>query len=64
MAPSLTHAHATLTDTARIHWVRTENATHRTQGTPPVILLHGGPGLPNYLTDVAALLNTRNGRGA
>ncbi|GGV11826.1 alpha/beta fold hydrolase [Streptomyces spectabilis] len=41
---------APMTDAARIHWTALGERT----GQPPVVLLHGGPGLPDYLGPVAA----------
>ncbi|RAG80552.1 alpha/beta hydrolase [Streptacidiphilus pinicola] len=41
-----------MTDAARIRW----NALGDTTRKPPVVLLHGGPGLPDYLGDVAPLV--------
>lgn len=43
---------ASMTDTARIHWRALGDSTRR----PPVILLHGGPGLPDYLGEVARMI--------
>ncbi|MFI6350171.1 alpha/beta fold hydrolase [Streptomyces sp. NPDC050560] len=42
---------ASMDDGARIRWRR---LGRRGSGEPPVVLLHGGPGLPDYLEDVAA----------
>jgi proline iminopeptidase len=41
-----------MTDGARIGWSSLGDATR----TPPVVLLHGGPGLPDYLGDVGAMI--------
>ncbi|WP_306335063.1 alpha/beta fold hydrolase [Streptomyces sp. KL118A] len=43
---------AALSDGAQVHWT----ASGDTGTRPPVVLLHGGPGLPDYLGDVAAVL--------
>ncbi|MEZ0116000.1 pimeloyl-ACP methyl ester carboxylesterase [Catenulispora sp. EB89] len=45
---------ARMTDGAQIRWIAPED---RTLG-PPVVMLHGGPGLPDYLGDVAAISTT------
>ncbi|MFI0240566.1 alpha/beta fold hydrolase [Streptomyces sp. NPDC016845] len=51
-----THGHGAMTDGARIHWVRLDGDSPRQEdGAPAVVLLHGGPGLPDYLDDVAAM---------
>ncbi|QDQ16135.1 alpha/beta hydrolase [Streptomyces spectabilis] len=42
-----------MTDAARVHWTALGD---RRAGQPPVVLLHGGPGLPDYLGPVAATL--------
>ncbi|MEV1026405.1 alpha/beta hydrolase [Streptomyces sp. NPDC050264] len=47
-----THGLAPMTDAARIHWTAYGDRTRK----PPVVLLHGGPGLPDYLGDVATML--------
>jgi proline iminopeptidase len=41
-----------MTDGAPIHWSALGDTTRR----PPVVLLHGGPGLPDYLGDVASMI--------
>ncbi len=43
---------APMSDGARVRWVALGEATGRT----PVVVLHGGPGLPDYLRDVAAMV--------
>ncbi|WP_394428017.1 alpha/beta fold hydrolase [Streptomyces sp. SGAir0957] len=50
-----THGYALMTDTARLHWVRLDDPTRRGGDAPAVVLLHGGPGLPDYLHDVAVM---------
>jgi proline iminopeptidase len=40
-----------MSDGAQILWSLTGDPT----GTPPVVMLHGGPGLPDYLADAAAM---------
>ncbi|MGD6740679.1 alpha/beta fold hydrolase [Streptomyces sp. BH106] len=42
---------ATMTDGARLSWTVLGDRTRN----PPVVLLHGGPGLPDYLGEVAAM---------
>ncbi|MES9555993.1 MULTISPECIES: alpha/beta fold hydrolase [unclassified Streptomyces] len=46
----MTRGLATMTDRARIRWTALGDTVRR----PPVVMLHGGPGLPDYLGDVAA----------
>ncbi|WNO62498.1 hypothetical protein OG830_00740 [Streptomyces sp. NBC_00121] len=41
-----------MTDGARLRWMALGDTTRR----PAVILLHGGPGLPDYLGDVAPMI--------
>lgn len=41
-----------MSDGARLHWVALGDTARR----PVVVLLHGGPGLPDYLGDVAPLI--------
>jgi proline iminopeptidase len=41
-----------MTDGAHLQWW----ALGDTDRMPPVVMLHGGPGLPNYLGDVAAMI--------
>ncbi|MFD9597912.1 alpha/beta fold hydrolase [Kitasatospora sp. NPDC059973] len=41
-----------MTDGARIRWTVLGDTTR----TPPVVMLHGGPGLPDYLGDVARMI--------
>lgn len=36
--------------------LRTWVAGHTNAGTPPVVMVHGGPGLPDYLAPVAELI--------
>ncbi|MFB7918416.1 alpha/beta fold hydrolase [Streptomyces sp. NPDC056061] len=43
---------AAMSDEAQLHWTALGD-THRKL---PVVLLHGGPGLPDYLRDVAAMV--------
>ncbi|MEV0321534.1 alpha/beta fold hydrolase [Streptomyces sp. NPDC050658] len=44
---------ATTSDGAELHWTALgDTATRR----PPVVLLHGGPGLPDHLGDVAPMI--------
>ena len=43
---------ASMTDGARLHWMALGDATRE----PPVVLLHGGPGLPDYLADIAPMI--------
>lgn len=43
---------AAMTDEAQIRWMALGDTTRR----PPVVLLHGGPGLPDYLGDVATMI--------
>ncbi|WP_344663370.1 alpha/beta hydrolase [Catenulispora yoronensis] len=43
---------ARMIDEAQIHWIAMGDRTHRL----PVVMLHGGPGLPDYLGDVAAMI--------
>ncbi|MGW6062481.1 alpha/beta fold hydrolase [Streptomyces sp. NPDC055189] len=43
---------AEMADGARLHW----DALGSTQHEPPVVMLHGGPGLPDYLGDVAPMI--------
>jgi len=49
---------APMTDGARIRWIALggrDKAPDRAQ-RPPVVILHGGPGLPDYLGDLAAMV--------
>src|SRR5437762_3531291 len=41
-----------MSDGAKIQWTLSSDPT----GQPPVVLLHGGPGLPDYLEDVAMMI--------
>jgi proline iminopeptidase len=41
-----------MTDGAQIGWTALGDTTRK----PPVVLLHGGPGLPDYLGEVAAMI--------
>ncbi|WP_344630116.1 alpha/beta hydrolase [Streptomyces glaucosporus] len=41
-----------MTDEARLHWTALGDGNRQ----PPVVMLHGGPGLPDYLGDVAAMV--------
>ncbi|WP_406014578.1 alpha/beta hydrolase [Streptomyces sp. NBC_00984] len=43
---------ASMTDEARIRWVALGDTTRK----PPVVMLHGGPGLPDYLGGVAPMI--------
>jgi proline iminopeptidase len=45
---------ASMSDGARTRWTALRGAPRRKR--PPVVLLHGGPGLPDYLGDVAAMI--------
>ncbi|MEU5686070.1 alpha/beta fold hydrolase [Streptomyces venezuelae] len=50
-----------LTDGARVRWTAAAPVDGGPRGAdgerpPPVVLLHGGPGLPDYLADVAAMV--------
>jgi proline iminopeptidase len=47
-----THGAATMSDAAQIRWSMLSESSRR----PPVVILHGGPGLPDYLGDVAAMI--------
>ncbi|MCX5536376.1 alpha/beta hydrolase [Streptomyces sp. NBC_00006] len=47
-----THGLASMTDEAQLSWTALGDRTRQ----PPVVLLHGGPGLPDYLGEVAAML--------
>ncbi|WP_327675281.1 MULTISPECIES: alpha/beta hydrolase [unclassified Streptomyces] len=47
-----THGLASMTDEAQLSWTALGDRTRK----PPVVLLHGGPGLPDYLGEVAAML--------
>ncbi|MBB6037814.1 alpha/beta fold hydrolase [Phytomonospora endophytica] len=49
MTVTETRGLAAMTDGARISWVALGDTSRR----PPVVMLHGGPGLPDYLGDVA-----------
>ncbi|WUS97566.1 alpha/beta hydrolase [Streptomyces sp. NBC_00708] len=46
-----TRGSAPMSDGARLRWVASGDSTQPL----PVVLLHGGPGLPDYLSDVAAM---------
>jgi proline iminopeptidase len=41
-----------MTDEARLRWTALGDTTRK----PPVAMLHGGPGLPDYLGDVAPMI--------
>ncbi|MFH8518419.1 alpha/beta fold hydrolase [Streptomyces gelaticus] len=41
-----------MTDKAQLRWTALGDTTRQ----PPVVLLHGGPGLPDYLGDVASMI--------
>jgi proline iminopeptidase len=41
-----------MTDEAQLHWTALGDTTRK----PLVVMLHGGPGLPDYLGDVAAMV--------
>lgn len=43
---------ATMTDGAQLSWTALGDMTRK----PPVVMLHGGPGLPDYLGEVAAMV--------
>ncbi|MGP3969212.1 alpha/beta fold hydrolase [Streptomyces sp. 6N223] len=43
---------ASMTDGARLRWMALGDTTRQ----PPVVMLHGGPGLPDYLGDVAPMV--------
>ncbi|MET8471737.1 alpha/beta hydrolase [Streptomyces sp. NPDC006422] len=43
---------APMSDGAALHWTAVGDTARR----PPVVLLHGGPGLPGYLGDLAAMV--------
>lgn len=43
---------ASMTDEAQIRWFAVGDRTRK----PPVVMLHGGPGLPDYLGDVAPVI--------
>ena len=43
---------ASITDEAQIRWMALGDRTRK----PPVVMLHGGPGLPDYLGDVAPMI--------
>ncbi|WP_224059400.1 alpha/beta fold hydrolase [Streptomyces kanamyceticus] len=43
---------ASMSDGAQVRWTALGDTTRQ----PPVVLLHGGPGLPDYLGDVASLV--------
>ncbi|MEV0532936.1 alpha/beta hydrolase [Kitasatospora sp. NPDC050463] len=43
---------APMSDEARVYWTALGDTTRK----PPVVMLHGGPGLPDYLADVAAMV--------
>ncbi|GAA2239206.1 hypothetical protein GCM10010232_27660 [Streptomyces amakusaensis] len=47
-----THGLVSTTDGARLHWTALGDTTRQ----PAVILLHGGPGLPDYLGDLAPMI--------
>ncbi|WP_447041756.1 alpha/beta fold hydrolase [Streptomyces sp. DSM 118878] len=47
-----THGFAAMSDEARLRW----SALGDTARRPAVVLLHGGPGLPDYLGDVARMV--------
>ncbi|MGW8378236.1 alpha/beta hydrolase [Streptomyces sp. ODS28] len=46
-----TRGRAAMSDGARLHWT----ALGDTAARPPVVLLHGGPGLPDYLGELAPM---------
>ena len=43
---------ASMSDGAQVRWTALGDTTRQ----PPVVLLHGGPGLPDYLGDVAPMI--------
>ncbi|MFF1380485.1 alpha/beta fold hydrolase [Streptomyces sp. NPDC058308] len=43
---------ASMSDEARLHWTALRGTARRT----PVVMLHGGPGLPDYLGEVASMV--------
>ncbi|MEU4258459.1 alpha/beta hydrolase [Streptomyces fradiae] len=47
-----TQGFALMSDKARLHWV----ALRDTARQLPVVMLHGGPGLPDYLGDIAPMV--------
>ncbi|MEV4340151.1 alpha/beta hydrolase [Streptomyces sp. NPDC049590] len=47
-----TQGFVSMTDGAQVRWTALGDATRR----PPVVMLHGGPGLPDYLGDAAAMI--------
>ncbi|MFF3493319.1 alpha/beta fold hydrolase [Streptomyces sp. NPDC002795] len=47
-----THGLASMSDEARLSWT----ALGDRAGKPPVVMLHGGPGLPDYLGEAAAMV--------
>ena len=52
MTVTETQGVASMTDEARIRWVALGDRTRK----PPVVMLHGGPGLPDYLGDIAPVV--------
>lgn len=46
---------AAMTDGAQISWISLGDKPNAAR-TPPVVMLHGGPGLPDYLADVAPMV--------
>ena len=52
MTSTETQGLAQMTDEAQIRWIAVGN---KTQGLP-VVMLHGGPGLPDYLGDLAPVI--------
>ncbi|MFE1839741.1 alpha/beta fold hydrolase [Streptomyces sviceus] len=47
-----TQGFVSMTDEAQVHWTALGDTTRH----PPVVMLHGGPGLPDYLGDVALMV--------
>ena len=52
MSLTETQGLARMIDEAQIRWIAMGDKTAR----PPVVMLHGGPGLPDYLGDVATMI--------
>lgn len=47
-----TQGFVSMTDEAQVHWTALGDTTRH----PPVVMLHGGPGLPDYLGDVSGMV--------
>ncbi|MFB7670906.1 alpha/beta fold hydrolase [Kitasatospora purpeofusca] len=52
MTPTEKQGLVTMTDGAQVHWKALGDTTRR----PAVVLLHGGPGLPDYLGGIAPMV--------